>query len=520
MVSGRLLSKWIRAVADISLRAEPLWVVLVYFPLFVLPSFAPSFTYLGFVGLFLVSMTWILRRWRLGNFTRQSPLDLPFALFLLSAGLGLLPAKLPQYSLARLWVLVGSIVFYYILINNASDKYLIGYLMLFIVVGLLATLALLTQLPEMTEYPWGDAMFAIVRPLFAWLGGLHKFRHDNVFLWNITRNAVAGVSMVILPLTWPLAHLSSRWLTRGITILIAVLLSAILVISAGMSALVALCVGWALVAVLRKKFIKALSLTIVILLLSCGLVYLLPESAPVRYVLRNFYGRLDLWQVAYSLIRDFPMTGVGPGMENWYLALQMYPMPNLGVPCQYPGGCGFAHAHNFYLQTWAEQGILGFVALVAIVVVGLVLGVRYLRSTRGFRKAIVLGGLWSFANYIIHSLVDSGPSTPGAIGLWAMLGLMVAAGQQNEILSMDAVEDAVGGAVHKGLRKIPSPNTEHSTTTIMGATEWLGLSLFLTLASLALIGSHTLLDVAVAVGAGLALAKASLVLYDTRSNQI
>jgi hypothetical protein len=175
-------------------------------------------------------------------------------------------------------------------------------------------------------------------------------------------------------------------------------------------------------------------------------------------------------------------------MENWYLVLQGYPMPNLAIPCPDPSGCGLAHAHNFYLQTWAEQGILGFVSVVAIVAVGFRLGGGYLRSTNGFQRALVFGTLWSFASLAIHSLVDSGPSTPGAIALWAMLGLMVAAGQREGVFSRDAT----------GCQRF------------LGVGEWLLMCCVLIVASVAAIGTELLLGLLAAIAAGVALARASL----------
>jgi O-antigen ligase len=209
-------------------------------------------------------------------------------------------------------------------------------------------------------------------------------------------------------------------------------------------------------------------------------------------------------------------------MENWYLALTNYALPSFstlkdGEGVIWPSSM---HAHNFYLQTWAEQGILGFVALIAIVMMGLVLGARYIRSTQGFRRAVVFGSFWSFSAYMIHSLVDSGPSSPGAIGLWIMLGLMVAADQPNQKQSRYSREYWIEGSASRDVGEEKLTILKNLTIPIMGGWEWFGLTFFLILLSLALIGSHTLFAVAAAIGAGLVFAKTSLVLYDTRSDRI
>ncbi len=89
------------------------------------------------------------------------------------------------------------------------------------------------------------------------------------------------------------------------------------------------------------------------------------------------------------------------------------------------------HAHNYYLQTWVEQGLLGFIALIALIAVGMWLGVYYLKTMKGEQQKIVFGAFWCFAAQSVHCLVYAGPSSYGGIILWVALGLMAAAGQAN-----------------------------------------------------------------------------------------
>ena len=90
------------------------------------------------------------------------------------------------------------------------------------------------------------------------------------------------------------------------------------------------------------------------------------------------------------------------------------------------------HAHSYYLQTWAEQGLLGFIALVSIAAVAFWQGAVYLKSAAGFRRVIVFAAYWSFAALSIHNLVDAGPASPAVFGFWAVLGLMFAAGKGSQ----------------------------------------------------------------------------------------
>jgi hypothetical protein len=233
------------------------------------------------------------------------------------------------------------------------------------------------------------------------------------------------------------------------------------------------------------------------------------RSGPlVQYLLSMFGSRLDLWYVALNIVRDFPLTGVGIGMENWFLMLPSYaipihPMLDLSLPCIGRDQCWLMHAHNFFLQTWAEQGIIGFIAQVSIVVAGFRLAGHYLRSRQGFRHDLVFGAFWSFCAFSVHSLVDSGPSSPALIGLWAALGLITSAGQGFETHEL-AERVTTQTAVRVKTSRIGAGAAKAAGS--VGLIEGLGLVLLLGLSSLAALESSLLLGLALATAAGVVLA--------------
>lgn len=445
----------ILGLVDFILRSEPIWVSLIL-PLFFLPSFDPSFINLAVIGLSLGLFPWVLRRWRLGYFTRRSPLDLPISLFLISAVIGIFIAQLPEFALARFSILVGSLIFYYLMINNARDPYLRIYLVLLIFFGLVVTLLLLTQLSGFTIYPWGNKMLAALQPGIDWLLALPKIQFENVLFWKINRNSLAGLSMVILPLTWPIFHLRPRWLARGFFAISSFLLISVLFLSAGVSAVFSLCAGLFAIMLLSGKYLSALSMAGLLLLFPITMLILFPGSVLFSYLLANISIRLEIWHSALNLIRDFPLTGVGLGMENWRLAIPSYAVPRLSAIYAEQASRIHMHAHSYYLQTWVEQGILGFIALVFIVAVAFWLGAAYLKSTVGFRRMIVFAAFWSFAALSIHNLVDAGPASPAVFGFWAVLGLMIAAGQGTQ-------HHPGRGAKEQLIKKLKNSNGDSAT---------------------------------------------------------
>ncbi|MBC6935897.1 MAG: hypothetical protein DWB42_08635 [Chloroflexi bacterium] len=115
-------------------------------------------------------------------------------------------------------------------------------------------------------------------------------------------------------------------------------------------------------------------------------------------------GRLDMWRSAVEITRDYPLTGVGPGLFG--RAFRSYRSPALVQD-------KLASAHNAYLNTAAETGLPG-------IVVSLWLGAAFLRAWlanwrrsdsvgRKIRLEAALAGLVGLG---VHSLVDVFTITP------------------------------------------------------------------------------------------------------------
>jgi tetratricopeptide (TPR) repeat protein/O-antigen ligase len=94
-----------------------------------------------------------------------------------------------------------------------------------------------------------------------------------------------------------------------------------------------------------------------------------PASILVLFFLPSIYYRfqqggdalrLDLWRSAVSIFADHPLTGAGPG--TW---VQLKVLANAEETPNHI----FANAHNLYVQTIAEVGVIGVAALLMLVIV-------------------------------------------------------------------------------------------------------------------------------------------------------
>ena len=128
--------------------------------------------------------------------------------------------------------------------------------------------------------------------------------------------------------------------------------------------------------------------------------------------------RLELWSLSFTMLRDFPYTGVGPGQLSHVLHTSYTPVTisaNTYVP----------HAHNFVLQLGLDFGIPGMVAVLFLLAGffrNVWTGLR--RAEDGQLQALAVGLGAGMISFLIYGLTDAlALGARGALGLWLVLGL-------------------------------------------------------------------------------------------------
>ena len=469
--------------ADSVLRWEFFIVIPIYLLCFFLPTGLPGLNFLGVFGLIVFIGVAIFRRWRIGYFYRRSPIDLPIFLFSITAVNAAWLSEFSPAAVARLWVLVGCVAIYYFIIEHNGEAEMRAYITGLVIAGAIVVLAFsliivlnpankLTVLQNTREFP--IVIAGVLDPLSI---------HNEPVFWSINWESVVVTGMVTLPLLWSLIRLGHHRFLRITFILTAILLVLALAHVSGIGPVIALVISWMFIGLILRRYYLVLG---VAALGGFALVSLKVRQAFVNYLLRTINLRADLWQSAIYMIRDFPLTGIGLSLSKWYTMLQGYALPNLIVYMDQPGEFLLRSTHNYYLQTWVEQGILGFVSIVAIFVFGLWCGGRALRASFGYKKSVLLGALWLFSLICVHSLWYALPSTVGAIMLWCSLGLIV--------------------AVNLPVLKQPSTlRTPREKRRGYFFAILLGLTLWLTLLSVAQINARPVFGILIALGGGITL---------------
>ncbi len=141
--------------------------------------------------------------------------------------------------------------------------------------------------------------------------------------------------------------------------------------------------------------------------------------------------RIDLWRSSLRMVRDHPLTGVGPDNFLHYYAPRTGPY----LPCKH--GLGYmesaasaepclSHPHDVILDYWLSTGILGLMAFVWLQVVFWRLSARAWQRWRAVpQAALILGAMGAMVATLAHGLVDNSYFLIDlAIVFWLLLGLV------------------------------------------------------------------------------------------------
>ncbi|MHB1319036.1 MAG: O-antigen ligase family protein [Anaerolineae bacterium] len=129
--------------------------------------------------------------------------------------------------------------------------------------------------------------------------------------------------------------------------------------------------------------------------------------------------RLAHWQAAWRMFSRSPWIGVGIGQYG-----TVYPTVAL-ARWQDPLG----HAHNYYLHTLAESGLLGLGAYLGLLIVALRAAWGRARHAEGWPRVLGLGALGMLGHIITHSMVDNLYVHDVYLLVAMLLGLLLSRGE-------------------------------------------------------------------------------------------
>lgn len=230
-------------------------------------------------------------------------------------------------------------------------------------------------------------------------------------------NQLAGFLEAALPILWTLPMLTSSW--RPLRAYVTSASSAALVLTQSRSGFLVAVLSYLALWRIHKDVARATAvatvLGAVVGFVVSAIWFIFSAHAIATGFQRVFMTvvpmtpggvgtRGQLWPAAIELFRRHPLLGVGAG--NFELLL-----PSVGLHGVH------THAGSLWLQTLAEQGVLGFLALIVWAVIAI-------RETFQARNtALGLAAFLAVASLLVHQLADDLFFFPKVAGLcWLLLG--------------------------------------------------------------------------------------------------
>ncbi len=122
-------------------------------------------------------------------------------------------------------------------------------------------------------------------------------------------------------------------------------------------------------------------------------------------------GRLHFWPIAFKIFLEHPI--IGAGFESFAGAFTKHDTLS--------GQFRVEQAHNEYLQTLADAGIVGFLCLAAFVFLLFKKGLKTIVGSDGFRMEAAIGALAGCLGVLIHSFFDFPLRTPSNAFFFLMI---------------------------------------------------------------------------------------------------
>jgi len=433
-----------RAAAQIA--ENEFWLLWVYGAPLLFSSNLPLSIFLA--ALTTIPFFWMARRVARGAWSVSTPLDLPLALLVALGMVGVAVTTDLAVSLRMYGALVGCVALYYGIVNGFRLERLTGGMWLLLILGAAMGMVGLLGLRDTNKFL---PLLLISRRLFQFMpnASAFAFLNPNGFTPNIVAGAVTPVIPIALALAWvePArinsgARSSGNWLKpitkaplgvskimlhtqRVVPLGIAVLLTGIVLLTQsrgallGLLAALAVMAGWRFPRLIWLAPIAAVMLIGAVLWLGPTNLVGAIQSIAASGIATN---RLEVWDRALWMMRDFPITGIGMGRFETTL-FTWYP-PFINSPSD-----PLPHAHNLYLEMGVDYGIAGLVAFIGVCTATLGAGIAAVRRTArrqirsGNQAGLAIGLLGGYVVYLVHGLLDGvAVSTKVSVVVWMIVG--------------------------------------------------------------------------------------------------
>ena len=107
--------------------------------------------------------------------------------------------------------------------------------------------------------------------------------------------------------------------------------------------------------------------------------------------------RVSIWMGTLKMLKDYWLTGIGPGTEAFNMIYPAYSYNTISAP----------HAHNLFLQIICDTGITGITVFLILIVVFIRMNCHAISvETDHTARMLQIGSLSSIGGFLVQSMTD------------------------------------------------------------------------------------------------------------------
>lgn len=294
----------------------------------------------------------------------------------------------PMDSVQTGLLIVCFTLFAIILQNSVNTRKKLDTLIIFIIIS-----GVIVSLYGIYQYVFGITGDA------AWVDAdLFSDITNRVFSTLGNPNVLSEYLLLVIPFACAQFFASKKWYVKGLFFIFAGIMALCMVLTYSRGGWLALLIAAFIFLILLDRRFILLGILAVI-----ALYFVLPDTVINRFTsIGNMSDtstsyRVSIWLGTLAMLRDYWISGVGPGIGAFNKVYPAYSFNNILAP----------HSHNLFLQLVCETGVAGLILFIIIIYQFYKTAFRALSSEK-LRESryYLIGAVSSVSGFLVQGMTD------------------------------------------------------------------------------------------------------------------